>query len=88
MLEGDRKKDIITQFKLKENDTGSVDVQVALITERISQLTEHLKVHPHDHHSRRGLLRLIGQRRRLLLYLRKAEPERYYSLIGRLGLRK
>jgi len=88
MLEGDRKKDIITQFKLKENDTGSVDVQVALITERISQLTEHLKVHPHDHHSRRGLLKLIGQRRRLLLYLRKAERERYYSLIGRLGLRK
>jgi small subunit ribosomal protein S15 len=88
MLEKGMKGDIITQFKLKENDTGSTDVQVALLTERINQLTEHLKAHPHDYHSRCGLLKLIGRRRRFLAYLSKTDSERYYSLIARLGLRK
>lgn len=88
MLEKERKSDIITQFGLREGDTGSADVQVAVLTERISQLTEHLKVHHHDHHSRRALLKLIGKRRRLSAYLSKTDSERYYSLIARLGLRK
>ena len=88
MLERERKTDIITEFRLNEADTGSAEVQVALLTERINQLTEHLKSHSHDYHSRRALLKLIGRQRRLLAYLDKTEPERYRSLIGRLGLRK
>jgi len=88
MLEKERKGDIITKFGLREDDTGSADVQVALLTERITQLTEHLKVHPHDHHSRRALLKVIGRRRRLSAYLSKTDSARYYSLIARLGLRK
>jgi len=88
MLEKEKKGDTITQFRLSEDDTGSVEVQVALLTERVSQLMEHLKVHSHDHHSRRALLKLIGQRRRLLNYLNKTDPERYDSLTTRLGLRK
>lgn len=88
MLERERKTDIITKFRLNEVDTGSVEVQVALLTERISQLTEHLKSHPHDQHSKRALLKLLGKQRRLLAYLDKIEPQRYHSLIVRLGLRK
>jgi small subunit ribosomal protein S15 len=88
MLVKERKREIIAQFRLKENDTGSVEVQVALLTERINQLTEHLRLHPHDYHSRRDLLKLIGQRKRLLAYLSKTDSERYYSLIDKLGLRK
>ena len=82
------KGDIIAQFRLKEDDTGSAEVQVALLTERVNQLTEHLKLHSHDYHSRRALLKLIGQRKRFLAYLSKTDSERYYSLIDRLGLRK
>jgi small subunit ribosomal protein S15 len=88
MLEKEKKLNIITEFKLKEGDTGSAEVQVALLTERINQLTEHLKSHPHDYHSRRALLKLLGKQRRLLAYLDKTEPEQYRSLIARLGLRK
>ena len=87
-MQKERKRDIITQFKLKEGDTGSVEVQVALLTERINQLTEHLKLYPRDHHSGHALLEVIGKQRRLLGYLNKTEPKRYHSLIARLGLRK
>ncbi len=80
--------EIIKQYQLNEGDTGSPEVQVALLTGRISHLTEHLKTHTHDHHSRRGLLLLVGQRRRLLNYLQKNDIERYRSLIERLGLRR
>ena len=82
------KADVIAEYRLHDSDTGSPEVQVALITGRINHLTEHLKVHRKDHHSRRGLLMLVGQRRRLLDYLRKNDVERYRSLIGRLGLRR
>ena len=88
MLEKEKKEDIISRFKLKEDDTGSSEVQIALLTERINQLTEHLKLHPHDYHSQRALLQLIGKRKRLLTYLGRTKPKRYYSLIARLGLRK
>jgi len=88
MLGKERKEDIITKFGLREDDTGSAEVQVALLTERITQLTEHLKLHSHDHHSRHALLKLIGRRKRFLTYLNRTEPEQYYSLIARLGLRK
>lgn len=84
----DDKQEIITRFARSEGDTGSPEVQVALLTQRISHLTEHLKEHQHDHHSRRGLLMLVGQRRRLLNYLKDKEIERYRSLIGELGLRR
>jgi small subunit ribosomal protein S15 len=87
-VEKDKKEAIIEQFKLHEKDSGSTEVQVALLTERINQLTEHLKVHRHDHHSQRGLLKLVGQRRRLLTYLNKEDAARYQALISRLGLRK
>ncbi len=87
-MQKEKKRDIITQFKLGENDTGSVEVQVALLTERINQLTEHLKLYPHDRHSKHALLKVLGKQRRLLVYLNKTEPERYHSLIARLGLRK
>lgn len=82
------KKDIIAEYATAEGDTGSPEVQIALLTGRISHLTEHLKEHKHDHHSRRGLLLLVGQRRRLLNYLQKNDIERYRSLIERLGLRR
>jgi len=82
------KADIIKQYALGDGDTGSPEVQVALLTGRIAHLTEHLKEHKHDHHSRRGLLLLVGQRRRLLNYLQKNDIERYRSLIDRLGLRR
>ncbi|MGN0795584.1 MAG: 30S ribosomal protein S15 [Christensenellales bacterium] len=83
-----RKQEIITKFGRKEGDTGSPEVQVALLTERIAELTEHLKVHKKDHHSRRGLLMMVGQRRNLLEYLKKTDIERYRALINELGLRK
>ena len=82
------KKKIISEYATTEGDTGSPEVQVALLTHRIAHLTEHLKEHKHDHHSRRGLLLLVGQRRRLLNYLQTTDIGRYRSLIERLGLRR
>jgi small subunit ribosomal protein S15 len=87
-LAADVKKQIIADYGTSEGDTGSAEVQVALLSRRISDLTEHLKVHKHDHHSRRGLLLLVGQRRRLLNYLAKIDINRYRSIIERLGLRR
>ena len=83
-----QKEDIITGFQTHESDTGSPEVQIALLTERILGLTSHLREHRHDHHSRRGLLKLVGRRRRLLAYLSKKDIERYRATIERLGLRK
>ena len=83
-----QKKEILGSYGLHDTDTGSPEAQVALLSKRISDLTEHLKTHRHDHHSRRGLLLLVGRRRRLLKYLEKIDVERYRSLIGRLGLRR
>jgi small subunit ribosomal protein S15 len=83
----EEKAEIIANSRVHETDTGSPEVQVSLLTRRINQLTEHLKVHKHDLHSRRGLLMLVGQRRRLLAYLSKKSPERYRALIEKLGLR-
>ena len=82
------KKEIIAGHATNEGDTGSPEVQVALLTRRINDLTEHLKVHPHDHHSRRGLLLLVGRRRRLLKYLQREDIERYRALREKLGLRR
>ena len=82
------KQQIIAEFGTKPNDTGSPEVQVALLTRRIQDLTEHLKAHKHDHHSRRGLLILVGQRRRLLQYLAKTDIARYRAIIERLGIRR
>jgi small subunit ribosomal protein S15 len=82
------KRDIVTKFGKSENDTGSTEVQVALLTARINHLTEHLREHTKDHHSRRGLLMLVGQRRRLLKYMQKSDLEGYRSLIRELGLRR
>jgi small subunit ribosomal protein S15 len=82
------KKQIMTEYATSEGDTGSPEVQVALLTQRIKDLTEHSRQHKHDHHSRRGLLLLVGQRRRLLRYLEATDIERYRSLIRRLGLRR
>ena len=87
-MEKEKRSALINQFQLHEGDSGSTEIQVALLTERINELTEHLKVHAHDHHSRRGLLKLVGQRRRLLQYLNKKDVNRYRQLIARLGLRK
>ena len=84
----ERKTEIINQFKREENDTGSVEVQVAVLTERINELTEHLKVHQKDNHSRRGLLKMVGKRRNLLNYLSKKDLARYQDLVEKLGLRK
>lgn len=83
-----QKKSIIERYRRHDADTGSPEVQVALLTERISYLTEHFKIHKKDHHSRRGLLKLVGQRRRLLDYLKSKDVERYKVLIGDLGIRK
>ncbi|MCX7815913.1 MAG: 30S ribosomal protein S15 [Syntrophales bacterium] len=88
MLSQEKRKEIIANFQLHEKDTGSPEVQIALLSARIDYLTEHFKAHKKDHHSRRGLLKLVGQRRRLLDYLRRKDIERYRSLISRLGLRK
>jgi small subunit ribosomal protein S15 len=82
------KKQIIAEYGANETDTGSPEVQVAMLTKRIADLTEHLKVHAHDHHTRRGLLLLVGQRRRMLQYLQRTDIARYRSLIERLGLRR
>jgi len=84
----DRKQELVGKFARKEGDTGSPEVQVALLTERIQYLTEHFKTHAKDHHSRRGLLKLVGQRRRLLDYLKGKDLARYKTLIEQLGLRK
>ena len=83
-----RKNEIITEYAREEGDTGSPEVQVALLTERIAYLTDHFKGHTKDYHSRRGLLKLVGRRRRLLRYLQTADSSRYKTLIGRLGLRR
>lgn len=83
-----QKDDIISNFQVHEGDTGSPEVQIALLTERINGLTDHLREHRHDHHSRRGLLKLVGRRRRLLAYLSEKDVERYRATIARLGLRK
>jgi len=82
------KEDILREYATAEGDTGSPEVQVALLTARINHLTEHLRTHSKDHHSRRGLLQLVGRRRRLLAYLQRNDVERYRSLISRLGLRR
>ncbi len=87
-LNAAQKKTILTDYGVHDTDTGSPEAQVALLTKRISGLTEHLKQHKHDHHSRRGLLLLVGRRRRLLQYLAKVDIARYRSLIERLGLRR
>jgi small subunit ribosomal protein S15 len=84
----DKKKSIIEKYRVHESDTGSPEVQVALLSERIGYLTEHFKIHKKDHHSRRGLLKLVGQRRRLLDYLKSKSVDRYKTLITELGIRK
>jgi small subunit ribosomal protein S15 len=83
-----RKSELVAEHRTHETDTGSSEVQVAILTERIKQLTEHFQTHKKDHHSRRGLLKLVSQRRRLLDYVRKSDPQRYQALISRLGLRR
>ncbi|MGD1152209.1 MAG: 30S ribosomal protein S15 [Syntrophales bacterium] len=88
MLDSEKRKDVINNFQLHAVDTGSPEVQIALLSARIEYLTEHFKAHKKDHHSRRGLLKLVSKRRRLLDYLRKKDVERYRSVIQRLGLRK
>ncbi len=87
-LTTEQKKSIMAEYATVESDTGSPEVQVAMLTKRISDLTEHLKTHKHDHHTRRGLLGLVGRRRRLLKYLEKTDIARYRALIERLGLRR
>ncbi|OPZ76202.1 MAG: 30S ribosomal protein S15 [Actinobacteria bacterium ADurb.Bin444] len=88
MLSKEKKTEIIDRFKKHDSDTGSPEVQVAILTEQINVLTEHLKIHSKDHHSRRGLLKMVGHRRRLLNYLQKEDVERYRGLVKALGLRK
>jgi small subunit ribosomal protein S15 len=87
-LTTEQKKTILTEYGVHDTDTGSAEAQIALLSKRISDLTGHLRMHKHDHHSRRGLLLLVGRRRRLLNYLAKVDINRYRSLIGRLGLRR
>jgi len=87
-LEKKKKIEIVQNFKAREGDTGSTEVQVALLTERINELTTHMAANKHDFHSQRGLLKLVGQRRRLLAYLSREDTERYRKLIAKLGLRK
>lgn len=87
-LPTERKTEIIADFQKHETDTGSPEVQIALLTEQINELTDHLRANRHDHHSRRGLLKMVGRRRRLLAYLSKKDVERYRATITRLGLRK
>jgi small subunit ribosomal protein S15 len=86
--DADVKKDVISKYRLHESDTGSSEVQVALLSQRIEYLTEHFKTHKKDHHSRRGLLKLVGQRRRLLDYLKRTSVERYRTVVSSLSLRK
>jgi len=87
-MTAEKKQAVIAEYALHEGDTGSPEVQIALLTTRINELTEHLKVHKKDHHSRRGLLKMVGHRRNLLAYLSKNDIERYRSIIARLGIRK
>jgi len=87
-MEKERKAAIIEQYRINEKDSGSTEVQVAILTERVNYLTEHLKIHRHDHHTQRGLLKLVGQRRRLLNYLKREDVSRYRTLISSLGLRR
>ncbi|AKU27744.1 30S ribosomal protein S15 [Geobacillus sp. FSL K6-0789] len=87
-LTQERKREIIEQFKVHENDTGSPEVQIAILTEQINNLNEHLRVHKKDHHSRRGLLKMVGKRRRLLAYLRNKDVARYREIVEKLGLRR
>ena len=87
-LAKEQKKDLIETYKIHEKDTGSPEVQIALLSGRITYLTEHFKTHQKDHHSRRGLLKLVGQRRRLLNYLKRKDVERYKAIIDKLGIRK
>jgi len=88
VLATDRKKEIIEKYKTHDSDTGSPEVQVALLSERITYLTDHFRTHKKDHHSRRGLLKIVGQRRRLLDYLKSKDVERYRNLIQALGIRR
>jgi small subunit ribosomal protein S15 len=88
VLDSEKRSEIMSRFRLHEKDTGSPEVQIALLSARLVYLTEHFKIHKKDHHSRRGLLKLVGQRRRLLDYLRNKDLERYRSVIQQLGLRK
>jgi small subunit ribosomal protein S15 len=88
VLTGDDKQKLIEDFRRDDSDTGSPDVQIALLTKRIDELTEHLKAHKKDHHSRRGLLRMVGRRRRLLEYMKRTDIDTYRTLIERLGLRR
>ena len=88
MDDKEKRTDTINKFKLRKGDTGSTEVQVALLTDRINQLTGHMAANRHDYHSQRGLLKLVGQRRRLLAYLSKQDIDRYHKLIAKLGLRK
>ena len=87
-ITAERKQDVISEYATKDGDTGSPEVQIAILTERITNLTDHLKTHKKDHHSRRGLLMMVGQRRRLLDYLKSKKFDRYDELIKRLGLRR
>ncbi|MFP4197972.1 MAG: 30S ribosomal protein S15 [Halanaerobium sp.] len=87
MISKEKKQEIIKEYQLEEGDTGSTEVQVALLTARISELTDHLKDHKNDHHSRRGLLKMVGQRRKLLRYLKNNDVLRYRELISKLGIR-
>ena len=87
-ISNERKQELIAQFKTHETDTGSPEVQVAILTEQINNLNEHLRKHKKDHHSRRGLLKMVGQRRNLLTYLRKKDVTRYRNLVDKLGLRR
>jgi small subunit ribosomal protein S15 len=87
-LKKEKKNEIVSEFQKHESDTGSPEVQIALLSERIRELTEHFKIHKKDHHSRRGLLKLVGQRRRLLDYLKRRDFARYKEVIDRLGIRK
>ena len=88
MLAKEEKQRVISEYRRQDDDTGSPEVQIAVLSKRIDELTEHLRTHKKDHHSRRGLLQLVGRRRRLLEYLRREDIERYRTLIGRLGLRR
>lgn len=87
-LQTEQKAEIITQYQVHEGDTGSPEVQIAILTRRILDLTQHLNENKHDNHSRRGLLKMVGQRRRMLKYLNRTDPERYRALISSLGLRR
>ena len=88
MITKERKQELINKYGRTPNDTGSPEIQIALLTERINELTEHLKTNKNDHHSRRGLLKMVGQRRGLLAYLKKVDIERYRAIVEGLGLRK